>query len=208
MFFLFKKSESDKLAYHTGEAADRIGDSTGTAQNHCGKGMKIAVIGYSGSGKSTLAHKLGELYGLPVLHLDSVHFLPDWQERSPEDEQRIVNDFLAGHDAWVIDGNYSKLSFERRMKEADMIIMMLFRRLDCLWRVSKRFRRYQNTTRPDMAEGCSEKLDREFVAWILWEGRKKTDRKRFDDLKKKYPEKVVVLKNQRQLDEFQGNLKE
>lgn len=43
--------------------------------------MKIAVIGYSGSGKSTLAGVLGERYDIPVLHLDRVHFLPDWQER-------------------------------------------------------------------------------------------------------------------------------
>ena len=43
--------------------------------------MKIAVLGYSGSGKSTLARKLGELYGVPVLHLDAVQFLPGWRER-------------------------------------------------------------------------------------------------------------------------------
>jgi len=37
--------------------------------------MKIAVNGYSGSGKSTLARRLGELYQIPVLHLDTVHWL-------------------------------------------------------------------------------------------------------------------------------------
>ena len=38
--------------------------------------MKIAILGTSGSGKSTLAKRLGERYGLPVLHMDTVHFLP------------------------------------------------------------------------------------------------------------------------------------
>lgn len=47
--------------------------------------MRIAVIGYSGSGKSTLAARLGAAYGVPVLHLDSVHWLPGWVERPREE---------------------------------------------------------------------------------------------------------------------------
>lgn len=43
--------------------------------------MKIEILGTSGSGKSTLAKRLGETYGLPVLHMDTVHFLPGWVER-------------------------------------------------------------------------------------------------------------------------------
>ena len=47
--------------------------------------MKIAILGTSGSGKSTLAQTLGAAYHAPVLHLDTVHFLPGWVER-PLDE--------------------------------------------------------------------------------------------------------------------------
>ena len=43
--------------------------------------MKIAVLGYSGAGKSTLARMLGEYYNIPVLHLDTVQFLPNWKIR-------------------------------------------------------------------------------------------------------------------------------
>ena len=43
--------------------------------------MKIQIYGYSGSGKSTLAHDLGAKLELPVLHMDTVHFLPGWQVR-------------------------------------------------------------------------------------------------------------------------------
>ncbi|MBO7376520.1 MAG: DNA topology modulation protein FlaR, partial [Clostridia bacterium] len=89
--------------------------------------MKIAIIGYSGAGKSTLARKLGEKYGVDVLHLDSVHFLPGWVERERADERKIVADFLDSHAerGWVVDGNYTKLSYERRIDEADLVIMML-----------------------------------------------------------------------------------
>lgn len=168
--------------------------------------MKIAIIGYSGSGKSTLARALGERYGADVLHLDSVHFLPGWEEREPEEERRIVSDFLETHDAWVIDGNYSKLFYDRRMAEADRIVMMLFNRFACLRRVRRRYTTYRGRTRPDVAEGCREKLDGEFVAWVLWKGRSKKARRRYKGLRRQYPDKTAVLKNQKQADAFLDRL--
>ena len=164
--------------------------------------MKIAIIGYSGSGKSTLARKLGAYYKEDVLHLDSVHFLPGWEERTAESEQRIVKSFLDRHTGWVIDGNYSRLSFDRRMEEADQIVIMLFNRVGCLIRVIRRYIAYRNRTRPDMADGCREKIDLEFAAWVLWKGRGKTARGRYRRLLQRYPDKVTVLKNQRQLNRF------
>ena len=164
--------------------------------------MKIAIIGYSGSGKSTLARRLGEFYGAEVLHLDAVHFLPGWGERKREDEQAIVREFLDTRDAWVIEGNYTKLSYERRMEEADRIVMMTFGRFNCLLRGTRRYRKYRNTTRPDMAEGCSEKLDAEFVKWVLWKGRRKAQRRRLAGLRERYGDKTVTLRNQRQADAF------
>ena len=164
--------------------------------------MKIAIIGFSGSGKSTMAKRLGEYYGAEVLHLDAVHFLPGWAEREKEDEQAIVQEFLDTHDAWVTDGNYTKLSYERRMEEADLILAMTFGRLRCLWRVMKRYLTFRNRTRPDMAKGCSEKLDAEFVKWVLWKGRGKAQRRRIAGLRERYGDKVVTLKNRRQADAF------
>lgn len=164
--------------------------------------MKIAILGYSGSGKSTLARELGQLHGADVLHFDQVHFLPGWAVRSREEKEKITADFLDSHDSWVIDGNYTKLSYERRLAEADLIILMLFSPLNCLWRVIRRYRTYRGSSRPDMTEGCNEKLDRWFIRWVLWEGRDKNTRQRFARIQADDPEKVVVIRNQRQLDAF------
>lgn len=164
--------------------------------------MKIAVLGYSGAGKSTLAARLGDMYGLPVLHLDSVHFLPNWEERELSEKRRIVADFMRDNDGWVIDGNYSAQFREERLEQADMIVLMLFDRFSCLWRVIKRYRRFKGKTRPDMGEGCIEKLDFEFVRWVLHDGRTKKKKADYKAICDKYPDKVTVLKNQRQLDEF------
>jgi len=168
--------------------------------------MKIAVIGYSGSGKSTLARKLHGTYQIPVLHLDRVHHMPGWQERELHREQQIVQDFLEQNSAWVIDGNYSKLSFERRMEEADQIIMLLFPPLTCFLRAFRRYLTFRNRTRPDMAEGCQEKFDWEFVKWILWEGRSKGAKARYAAIAAKYPHKTVILKHQRQLQAFTDSI--
>ena len=70
--------------------------------------MKIAVNGYSGSGKSTLASSLGELYQIPVLHLDTVHWLPGWEEKGEGQERSEVRAFMDRNASWVIDGNYRK----------------------------------------------------------------------------------------------------
>lgn len=164
--------------------------------------MKIAILGYSGSGKSTLAKLLSEEYNIDVLHFDTVHFLPDWEIRCREDKERITKEFLDTHTDWVIDGNYSKLFYERRMMEADMIILLLFNRFSCFLRAYHRYLKYKNKTRPDMAEGCNEKFDLEFARWILWEGRTKSSRERYERVISQYGGKTVVIKNQRQLSSF------
>ena len=164
--------------------------------------MKIAVIGYSGAGKSTLARALGERLNCPVLHLDSVYHGPNWTKRSDGEIMQEIVDFLDSHDAWVIDGEYSRFHFERRIKEAGRVLIMDFNRFTCLWWAWKRSRCYRGQTRPDMAEGCTEKLDREFLNWLLWKGRSKRRKLRLKGIREKYPNKVTVLKNQRQIDRF------
>ena len=101
--------------------------------------MKIAIVGYSGSGKSTLARELARKYQIDVLHLDTVQFLPDWKIRSDEEKKKITENFLDTHDSWVIDGNYSTLFYERRMEEAEIIILLLFHRFSCLYRAYRRY---------------------------------------------------------------------
>ena len=78
--------------------------------------MKIAILGLSGSGKSTLAKQLGSFYHAPVLHLDAVHFLPGWVERVPGEEEQLVTSFLDTHSSWVMDGNYTKTCYARRLE--------------------------------------------------------------------------------------------
>ncbi|HHT20414.1 MAG TPA: DNA topology modulation protein FlaR [Tissierellia bacterium] len=161
--------------------------------------MKIAVTGFSGSGKSTLARTIGQKLNIPVLHLDRVHWLPGWVENEPDQARQQVARFM-DQPAWVIDGNYSRYHYEERMEQADLIVFLNFNRWQCLYRVIKRYLRYRNRTRSDMTQGCNEKIDPEFIRWILWEGRTKRFLDRRDRLIRRYEDKVVVLSDQQQID--------
>jgi adenylate kinase family enzyme len=163
--------------------------------------MKIAIIGYSGSGKSTLARQLADLYKIPVLFLDTVQFLPSWVERDEDEGRLIVRKFMQ-NDSWVIDGNYEKFFQKERLEQADKIIFLNFPRIVCLYRALMRYFRYRNTSRESMTKGCIEKIDLEFIWWILHKGR---NRKKIDDYKQivsSYEYKTIVLKNQKQVDEY------
>ena len=165
--------------------------------------MKIAIIGYSGSGKSTLATYLGRLYGLDVLHLDTVQFLPGWQERPKEERERMVLDFLDTHEeGWIIDGTYSSLLPERRFDCADRILFLDFPRLVCLFRVWRRYRTHRGRVRASTAAGCPEKLDREFFLWVVRDGRTKERRRRYFEILGRCPGETRILKSQRAINAY------
>jgi hypothetical protein len=54
-----------------------------------------------------------------------------------------------------------------------------------------------------MTEGCPEKMDAEFIRWLLWKGRTKTSRELLRSVREQYPEKVTLIRNQRQLNRFE-----
>ena len=163
--------------------------------------MKIAILGHAGSGKSTLARQLGEKYGLPVLHFDSIHFLPGWVETDRPYKREKVTAFLdANPDGWVMDGNYFKICAERRFEEADRILYLDFPRRVCLPRVYKRLFTYRGKTRPDMAEGCSEKVDWPFLKWVLWDGRSAKKLEEFEAVARQYPGKFQRFTSPKQLE--------
>ena len=132
--------------------------------------MKIAVIGYTGSGKSVLAAKLGKILGCPVLHLDKLQFEAGWKERKEAEGNRLCEQFLEENKerGWVIDGNYEKFCQKRRMKEADLIIFIGLSKMDLSVAGAAPLLQIQRTIpEKDMADGCIEKMDKEFILWIL-----------------------------------------
>ena len=167
--------------------------------------MKIAILGFSGSGKSTLARHYTAYYQIPCLHLDSVQFISGWQTRSDDEAKEIVKEMI-NQDNWVIDGNYSRYYQAERIKQANQIVILLFPRFAALKRILKRYITYRGKSRPDMAEGCPEKLDWEFVWWILHKGRTKKALKHYLTIQQEYPDKTIVIRKQSELDDLYQTL--
>lgn len=163
--------------------------------------MKIAIIGYSGSGKSTLARKLANYYKTPILFLDTINFLPNWVERDKEEGCHIVETFLE-NESWVIDGNYQCFLQKKRLEEADQIIFLDFPRRICFYRALKRYFKNRRKTRADMAAGCIEKMDFEFMRWILHDGRTKERKQHFQMIQQSFSQKTIVLKTPKEVHLF------
>lgn len=125
---------------------------------------RVLVIGPGGAGKSTFATRLGEQLQIEVKHLDRYYWQPGWVKPAPDEWLKTVES-LVSEESWIIDGNYSG-TLDLRLKSCDTIIFLDLNRFVCMWRILKRLFRYRQETRPDMAEGCYEKIDLEFVSWV------------------------------------------
>ena len=125
---------------------------------------RILIVGCSGAGKTTLAKALGEVLNIPVHYLDRYFWSRGWIEKPKEEFDAELAEILR-LDSWIIDGNYGR-TFPERLKYADTVIFLRYSRWLCLYRVFKRFWKYRGKTRPDMGEGCLERLNFEFLRYI------------------------------------------
>lgn len=167
---------------------------------------KILVIGSGGAGKSVFARRLGTLLNLDVIHLDALYWHPGWVE-TPRAEWRKVIEELLRRDAWIIDGNYSN-SLALRLEACDTAIFLDIARLICLWRALKRAILYRGRSRPDMAEGCRERLDLEFIRWV-WGYKSKTRPQVIEMLRQSsQSKKVIWLRSQAEVKRFLATAKD
>lgn len=161
---------------------------------------RIILIGSGGAGKSTLARKLGDKLKLDVYHLDSLFWKQNWVG-VPRDEQIRVQNELVQKEEWIIDGNYGG-TMDIRLNAADTIIFLDLPRTTCVYRAFKRMWQHRGKTRPDMGEGCVERLDFDFLKWI-W-NYPKTKRpeilKRLDRLSTN--KKVIILRSPKEVKQF------
>lgn len=132
---------------------------------------RVMIIGGPGSGKSTLARALGKSTGLPIYHMDLLHWKPGWVERD-RDEKIAQALEIIGKDEWIFEGGMSA-TYSQRIARADTLIWLDFPVGQRLFRVLKRRVQYKGgQTRPDLPENCPERLDREFLQWIVMTARK------------------------------------
>ncbi len=126
--------------------------------------QRAMIIGQPGSGKSTFARHLGAATGLPVVHIDKIHWKSGWIERTGPEKDTLC---AAEHakPRWIFEGGRST-TWGERLHRADTLIWLDLPLALRSWRVLKRTLRYYGQTRPDLPPGCPERFSPDFYRFI------------------------------------------
>lgn len=126
---------------------------------------RILVIGCSGSGKSTLARAIATRRDIPYISMDRDFFwLPGWKMRNRIEIVRLMEEAVK-RPAWMIDGT-SPGTLPIRLAHAELVLWPRPPRRISLAGIVKRRFRYAGTSRPEMAEGCPERLNLDFLRYV------------------------------------------
>ncbi|MEO8647701.1 MAG: DNA topology modulation protein [Acidobacteriota bacterium] len=164
---------------------------------------RVVIIGSGGAGKSTFARRLGEITGLEVIHLDRYFWRPNW-EPTPEAAWKATVARLLERESWIMDGNFGGTR-RMRLRACDTVIFLDLPRHLCFYRVLKRGVVNRRRVRPDMAEGCNERFDPEFLKWV-WNYPNSSKIRLIDELKEFSDKQVITLRSQREVREFLAGL--
>ena len=115
---------------------------------------RIMILGQPGAGKSWLAREIGARTGLPVVHMDHIHWQSGWVERPIAEKLRLARAVEAG-EAWIFEGGLSA-TYASRAARADLILWLDPPFALRVWRVIRRNLLWWGRNRPDLPEGCCE----------------------------------------------------
>jgi len=167
---------------------------------------KIIILGSSGTGKTTLARTLSKKLNIKALHLDSLYWKKNWRNIEKTEFNQKMKVFLTKNQSWVNDGNYLNNShFKYRLDLADTIIYLDYGVSVALKGIFQRASNYKHQVRSDMASGCVEGIDQDFLKYVANFSDKG---KMIKAIIKKYENKkrVLIFNSRKQLSEFINTL--
>ncbi len=94
-----------------------------------------------------------------------------------------------------------------RLNNAETIIFLDIPRIICAFRVIKRRFQFRNKTRPDMGEGCEERISFEFLKWV-WQYpkiKKPLIMKKLESFSRE--KEVIILTSPREVERFLKKIK-
>ena len=122
-------------------------------------------MGSPGSGKSTFARRLSQVTGIPVVSLDALFWKPGWKPSEAAEFEARVAEAVRGP-RWIIDGDYIWWAGDVRRDVADAVIWFDLPRRACMVGIISRIATSYGRVRPEMAEGCPERINAEFFRYV------------------------------------------
>lgn len=102
-------------------------------------GRRIAIWGPTGSGKTTLGRRLGQRVDLPVVELDTLFWLRNWEAKPADRFQADVRATLdARANGWISVGNYHSVLGGLVLSQADTVIWLRLPFRVTFWRLFTR----------------------------------------------------------------------
>lgn len=118
-------------------------------------GQRVSVVGTSGSGKTTTASQMAQQLGIPHVELDTLHWELNWTPAPLDVFRERVAQALSG-DAWVVDGNYSKVR-DIIWSRADTVVWLDYPLPVIMWQLVRRTLR-RSLTQEELWSGNRESL--------------------------------------------------
>ncbi len=154
---------------------------------------RIVIIGISGTGKTRLAQKLSKIFNIPIVHYDEICWGENWTEKDEKIvKQEIEKEILA--DKWVLEG-YIEPASQSRLKRADLVIYLDYSGAQAFWGGIQRWWRNKGKNRPELASGCIEKFDWDYLK-IMWN---RNERVEIEKAIKGFENKIIRWKSRREL---------
>ncbi|MGQ3236135.1 AAA family ATPase [Shinella sp.] len=126
---------------------------------------RVLVIGGSGSGKSTLAQGLSTRLAVPYVSMDrEIFWLPGWHTR-PRAEALARLQTIVAQERWILDGT-SPGTLPLRLPRSHLVLWLRPPRWMSLYGVLSRWLKLRGQSRPEMADGCPERISRDFLSYV------------------------------------------
>ena len=161
---------------------------------------KILIIGISGTGKTFLAEKLSDFFKIPITHYDQLVWGECWQEVDEKIVEQKIKEVIK-KDKWIIEG-YIHPAAKIKLDKADIVIYLDYSGFQAMLGGIQRWWKYRGKKRPEMASGCIEKFDFNFLK-IMW---KRRERPEIEEAIKNFEDKVVRLKSRKETEIFLDEL--
>ena len=162
------------------------------------KANKISIIGGSGTGKTTLSNNLAAELNLPIIHIDAIQHLENWETRDKAERDKIILEKIK-ENKWIMDGTYSA-TLKERIQKADIVIYLDYSSFAQIKGILGRYLKNHGKEKKEIP-GCKERMSWDFFMWVCnW--RKNKRPKIIEDIKQVDSKKVLIFKNRRQLNKW------
>jgi adenylate kinase family enzyme len=160
---------------------------------------RVSIIGQNGTGKTTLARVLSKQFSLPIVHMDTYIWGPNWKENNRDEAEQKIQNLLVSQEGWIAEG-YLTYAPREILELAELVIYLDYSDFHAFWNNVKRWIKHRKNRRPELPEGCEENFHpRAWLKVFHPGGVKQLIR---DALEKYPPKNMVRVKSPRELKKF------